>query len=315
MKVKISVIVPTYRRPELVRRCVEALLLQRINVPYEILVVIDGMWEQLNVDEDNVRVMALGKNCGPAAARNFGFQQARGELIIFTDDDCIPQPDFLSAHWTAYSKANKSYVAFTGKVIVPIADEPTDYQRNIKQLEAAEFITANCALSRDAFNEVGGFDEQFTMAWREDSDLHFKLLWHDVPIIHVPHAIVHHPVRDAKWNVSLQSERKNMFNALLFKKFPQYYSQRIKSKPPLTYYAMVAILLVATALLFVSSYFAIVLLVVWSALVINFALSRICRSSSKASHVITMLVTSAIIPFLSVYWNIYGNIKFKSRLL
>jgi hypothetical protein len=53
----------------------------------------------------------------------------------------------------------------------------------------------------------------------------------------------------------------------------------------------------------------------WTMLVLNFAMSRICRSSGEREHIRAMLVTSLLIPFLSVYWNLYGNIKFKSWLL
>ncbi len=53
---------------------------------------------------------------------------------------------------------------------------PTDYERDAAGLEGAEFVTANCFCRRDALEAVGGFDERFSAAWREDSDLHFALL-------------------------------------------------------------------------------------------------------------------------------------------
>lgn len=312
----ISVIIPTYRRPLLLRRCVEALLSQKTDVSYEIIIVIDGPNEEVGLpDHPTLRLTFMGRNSGPAAARNYGFTHARGELLVFTDDDCIPDGNFLSAYWDAYQSAKRPNVAFTGKINVPLDKEPTDYEWNIKQLESAEFLTANCAVHRDAFRRVGGFDEKYTMAWREDSDLHFSLLNHGIPVMHVPHALVHHPVREAKWNVSLLSERKNMFNALLYKKFPSYYSQRIRSKPPLSYYAIVGLLPLTIVAGVALPYFAIMLGLMWTMLVLNFALSRICRSSAEHSHVITMLITSALIPFLSVYWNTYGNIKFRSWLV
>jgi GT2 family glycosyltransferase len=316
---EISVIVPTYRRPHLVKRCIEALLSQKIDVPYEVVVVIDGPGEAIELPDhrrlDQVKILTMEKNSGPAAARNYGFAQAKGDLIVFTDDDCIPHSDFLSSYWNAYKNAKCSTVAFTGKVNVPINIDPTDYERNIKQLETAEFLTANCAINRDAFTKVGGFDETYTMAWREDSDLHFNLLENNVPIMHVPQAVVQHPVRNTSWNISLLSEKKNMFNALLYKKFPSYYSQKVKARPPISYYAMILLLPLGIAVTFAWPYMAIMIFLLWTMLVLNFALSRICRSSAKKSHVVSMMITSAVIPFLSVYWNFYGNIKFKSWLV
>jgi len=315
-KVDISVIVPTYRRPHLVKRCLEALLAQQVEVPFEIIIVIDGPTEEIELPShsklDDVRIITMGKNSGPASARNHGFRHAQGELIVFTDDDCIPHNEFLSSYWRAYARTQTSNVAFTGKVKVPLNGEPSDYERNIKQLESAEFITANCAVTRNAFTKVGGFDETYTMAWREDSDLHFSLLDHGVPVMHVPQAVVHHPVREAKWNVSLQSEKKNMFNALLYKKFPLQYQSRIRSKPPLSYYVMITLLPIALIATFMIPYLSIMIWLMWITLVLNFTMSRACRSSSG---MLVMFVTSAAIPFLSVYWNIYGNIKFKSKLI
>ncbi|MEO7001913.1 MAG: glycosyltransferase family 2 protein [Ktedonobacterales bacterium] len=74
---------------------------------------------------------------------------------------------------------------------------------NVAQLAHAEFVTANCFYRRDALAEVGGFDECFEVAWREDSDLNFRLLQLGVRLIHVDTAVVTHPVRPAQWGISL----------------------------------------------------------------------------------------------------------------
>lgn len=63
----------------------------------------------------------------------------------------------------------------------------------------------------------GGFDERFRMAWREDSDLHFRSLERSYKLGHAPMAKVIHPVRPARWGISVHEQRKSMFNALLYK--------------------------------------------------------------------------------------------------
>ena len=78
-------------------------------------------------------------------------------------------------------------------------------------------------------------DERFSAAWREDSDLHFTLLLHGGQIDRVPSALVVHPVRPARWGVSLNQQRKSLFNALLYKKHPRLYRQRIRPWPPWDY--------------------------------------------------------------------------------
>ena len=72
---------------------------------------------------------------------------------------------------------------------------------------------------------IGGFDERFPEAWREDSDLQFTLLEQGYTIKPAPQAVVTHPVRPAPWGVGLKMQRKSQFEALLYKKHPQTLSR------------------------------------------------------------------------------------------
>src|SRR4030095_10398285 len=111
-----------------------------------------------------------------------GWHSAIGTLIAFTDDDCIANAYWLQNLWKQYVKHSSNDIVFTGKMIVPLPNKPTDFEKNLANLEGSEFVTANCACSKKALQCVNGFDEAFTMAWREDSDLHFKLLAANIPI-------------------------------------------------------------------------------------------------------------------------------------
>ena len=84
-------------------------------------------------------------NHGPAAARNAGWHAASGDIIAFTDDDCIPSPGWLSAGAAAFMDG---VLGVAGKLIVPMERTPTDYERNAAQLADATFITANCFYRR-----------------------------------------------------------------------------------------------------------------------------------------------------------------------
>ena len=77
------------------------------------------------------------------------------------------------------------------------------------------------------------------MAWREDSDLEFKLLQKQIPIIHLTEALIVHPVREAPWGISIKEQRKGMYNALLYKKYPELYRKKIQPSPPWNYYIIV----------------------------------------------------------------------------
>jgi len=244
----VSVVVPTYRRPQLLQRCLEALLTQLQDPEtYEVIVVTDGpdaattqLVSRLQpmVRPGKLSIYSLLKKGGPAAARNLGWKKASGRWIVFTDDDCLPDARLLERYIDAFSDYPGH--AFTGRVTVPLKGLPTDYERNISRLETAAFITANCGVTRQLLEDLGGFDESFPGAWREDSELHFKLLTRRVPIKRIPDALVFHPVRRAPWGVSLKEEKKNQVNALLYKKYPELYRRHISPCPTWNYYIMLS---------------------------------------------------------------------------
>lgn len=322
LPVNISVVIPTYKRPALLRKCLDALREQTYwRTFYEVIVVSDGpdretqaLIERFMREQPDCAVFFhhLPAKKGPAAARNYGWKKSSGDLIVFTDDDCIPDPAWLEAYATRYKALAERFVAFTGKVVVPISDKPTDYEKNVAHLATAAFITANCACSRAALELTGGFDEEFPIAWREDSDLEFKLLEKHIPIVHVPEAAICHPVREAGWGISVAEQRKSMFNALLFKKHPQFYRARIAPGPVWTYYVIILATIVAFAALLADiPVTAAVALAVWALAVVSFVIRRMKGTSDSLSHRLEMIFTSLVIPYLSVYWTLRGALRYK----
>lgn len=316
---KISVVIPTYKRPLLLMECIKALARQRFpKDEFEVLVVSDGpdlltkklvvSWKHTGLLD--IEYIALPGKKGPAAARNAGWKIASGQMIAFTDDDCLPDEHWLETIWE--SARHQAPRAFAGKVIVPVPPTPTDYEWNTAKLETAEFVTANCACTRSVLEKTGGFDERFEMAWREDSDLEFSILENQIPLEPLPEAIVVHPVRPARWGVSLFEQKKTMFNALLHKKFPAYYRERINEGPPIYYYVMAAGLTGGLAALLVRNYtLAWICLGIWACTLLVFIAKRLWDTSHAPSHVLEMTVTSVFIPFLSLYWYWYGAWKFR----
>jgi glycosyltransferase involved in cell wall biosynthesis len=323
MNVQLSVVIPTYKRPKLLLRCLQALLAQQLDpAAYEIIIVSDGpdpatereLTAFYRGKLSRLQHLSLPEKKGPAAARNYGWLAAKGELIVFTDDDCIPDGDFLAAYHQAYLTDKES--AFTGKTHVPVSSVPTDYERNISGLETADFITANCACPKKLLLAVGGFDEEFTSAWREDSELEFKFINAGVPIVKISQALVVHPVRQAAWGISLKEQRKTMYNTLLYKKHPALYRRKIQTAPPLHYYAIaVCFILMLTGLAFHSPSLTIIGLVGWLGLSLSFAYRRLRQTNRTPAHILEMTITSLFIPFLSLYWQYYGAIKYRKLLL
>jgi GT2 family glycosyltransferase len=319
MEKKISVVIPTYCRPLLLMECLKSLAKQKFERDdFEVIVISDEpdhLTKQLVVSWKHTGLLdivyvPLATKRGPAAARNMGWKLAAGTLVAFTDDDTLPDPLWLQTIWDAYQQ--EELIAYSGRVIVPVPEKPTDYEWNIAQLERARFITANCVCSWKALELIQVFDERFELAWREDSDLEFRLLQEQIPIRHLHDAIVVHPVREASWGVSLREQRKSMFNALLYKKFPHLYRNYIKQHPIWSYYAMILCCLVLlAALLSNAAALALTALAIWVLLLAGFIWKRLLHTSHAWPHVMEVIITSVLIPFLSVYWNLYGAVRYR----
>ncbi|KIF83671.1 glycosyl transferase family 2 [Noviherbaspirillum autotrophicum] len=321
----VSIVVPTRGRPQLLNRCIASLVLQRFEPSrFEIIIVDDGPdddtrdivvgWSAhtAGTGPDIVYIPSMGPH-GPAAARNHGWRAARGGIIAFTDDDTIARADWLRNGVLAF---NDDVHAVRGRIVMPVSGTPTDYQLDAKNLETAEFVTANCFVRRRVLEDVGGFDERFRFAWREDSDLYFRLLEYSASIAHAPNAVMTHPIRPAGWGVSLSQLKKIQFDALLFKKHPGLYRQKIRAKPRWDFYLTVAALAVCmVSLLAALAETAVAAGLVWLFMTARFCAQRLKRTSHSPSHIAEMLITSILIPPLAVFWRAVGAFKFRARLI
>ncbi len=321
----VSVVVPTWRRPALLERCLEALVRQTLTPErYEIVVCDDGPDEETRALVERiadahlvrgltVRYLPVTATQGPAGARNAGWRQALGATIAFTDDDTIPDSRWLEAGLAAM---RDGVWAASGSIVVPLRERPTDYEADASGLERAEFATANAFVKRSALAAVGGFDERFTSAWREDSDLQFALLSAGGRVVKASDAVVVHPVRPARWGVSLSQQRKSAFEPLLYRKHPELYRQRIAHAPPLGYYATAGAAIAAAAGLAAGvPAVAGALGLAWLALTLRFFMLRMRGRSTAWTHVAEMAVTSALIPFLSIYWRLRGALRYRTWFL
>ena len=317
----VSVVVPTCGRPELLNRCIQALCEQTLDADcYEIVIVDDrphartaeivDAWRRRTAPHGPALIYLPNHGPhGPAAARNRGWQSAHGDIIAFTDDDTVPTAQWLEQGLAALGAHGE---VLRGRIVMPLTGTPTDYERDARQLETADFVTANCLCRKDILERVGGFDERFRMAWREDSDLYFRLLDMDVKVIDAPNAIVVHPVRPAPWGVSISQQKKILFDALLYKKHPRHYRQKIRAHARWDYYGIVT-MLVATPLGLALGYvpLAVAAAAGWLFMTMRFCLKRLQGTSRSFSHVGEMLVTSAVIPPCALFWRMVGALRFR----
>jgi GT2 family glycosyltransferase len=244
---RISVVVPTCRRPELLEGCLGALANQDYDPrACEVVIADDAgdeatrcLVQQYSAVGLPARYVCVGPRHGPAAARTAGWRAARGMLVAFTDDDCLPSAEWLRAGCAAFTDDT---AAVAGQLSMPLPQaqrRPTDYERKTALLATAGFVTANCFVRRAVLEELDGFDERYELAWREDSDLLARILARGGVVAQAPDAVVLHPVRPARWGVSLAQQRKSSYNALLYREHPEFYRREIQAGPPWRYYGAV----------------------------------------------------------------------------
>jgi glycosyltransferase involved in cell wall biosynthesis len=202
----VSVVVPSFRRPERIRACVQALAEQDLpGEPYEVVVVDDGSPEPLapHLADLAGRVpltVHRQPNAGPAAARNTGAGLARGALLAFTDDDCAPDPGWLRALLAAHRAHPEALLG--GRIVNVLADDL--FAEASQQLVGALyawydddhrsrfFASNNLAAPRERLVALGAFDTGFPQPGGEDRELCERWAAAGLPLREVPDAVVRH---------------------------------------------------------------------------------------------------------------------------
>jgi GT2 family glycosyltransferase len=153
---------------------------------------------------------------GPAAARNAGARAAHSEWIVFLDDDVIVPPEWGRLLASDLAEARSSTAAIQGHIEVPLPRDrrPTDWERNVKGLEKARWATADMAYRRSVLMELGGFDERFSHAYREDTDLGLRTVRAGYSI-ELGRRCVVHPVGPSSALKSVVLQRGNADDALM----------------------------------------------------------------------------------------------------
>src|SRR5918994_5052800 len=162
-----------------------------------------------------VRVVRTGGG-GPARARNLGWRSVRTAWVAFLDDDVVPDPDWYQRLAEDLSDLPADVAGSQGRVRVPLpADRrPTDWERGTAGLATSSWITADLAYRRTALAAVGGFDERFPRAFREDSDLALRVMDTGARLVRGERWITH-PVRPADRWITLIVQGGNAAAVLL----------------------------------------------------------------------------------------------------
>lgn len=183
-----SVIIPTHNRPELLFRAINSVMSSSYDNT-EIVVVNDGSVaaypDLREYYDDRVHYYKSGASLGVAASRNLGVSMAKGEWIVFLDDDDELTPEYLSrikgtirsyegcsAVWTGARVIQR----INGSVEIMERTFPGDYSSTkhlIKDLLSIG-LGFGFAIDKKVFNHVGKFDDKFSVG--EDTELFFRLI-------------------------------------------------------------------------------------------------------------------------------------------
>ncbi len=153
---------------------------------------------------------------GPAAARNAGWRSTTSDWIAFLDDDVEVGADWMRRLATDIISAAADVAGVQASLVVPLPGwrRPTDWERNTAGLQDAAWITADMAYRRSALEQVGGLDERFPRAYREDADLALRVQqsgWR----LGRGSRVATHPVRPADGWVSVRAQAGAADDALL----------------------------------------------------------------------------------------------------
>ena len=215
-----TVVVPTVGRPSL-RVLLEALAAGSRPLDCPVVVVDDrpdgpALEEELrDVALPGLRVVRAGGG-GPARARNIGWRHAATRWVSFLDDDVVTDPDWYERLLEDLSDAGPGVAGSQGRVRVPLPHDrrPTDWERTTAGLADALWITADLTYRRSALSAVGGFDERFPRAFREDADLGLRITESQGDIVRGRRWITH-PVRPVDDLVSVRVQAGNADDFLM----------------------------------------------------------------------------------------------------
>ena len=273
-----------------------------------------------------------GDTRGPAAARNSGWRAAPRDVewIAFLDDDVAPPAGWFAALRTDLEALAGDVAASQGTIRVPLAAgrAATDWERNVAGLEDARWATADMAYRRAVLEAVGGFDERFPRAYREDADLGLRVVESGWRIVRGDRW-VEHPVREADFWVSVRLQRGNADDALMRALHgPRWCERAAAPRGRFALHALTAASgTVAASGMAAGSrqparagrwrlaagrwQLAGAALVAWTGLTAHFAWKRIAPGPRTRHEVVRMLATSAAIPFAATYWRLRGELRAK----
>lgn len=269
---KASVIIPTMNKTSRLALVLQSLSHQ-INEEVEIILILDGCdketrdtIEQLQ-SEFSFKSIVCDNNIGRSKARNLGIRAARGEIVIFIDDDRIPGPDYIEKQLIAHQKEcvvlglrksisiseqkigqvyrDKTILHDFNSLVINSKTEFAEYTRNFacfhrfSPVRWVGLVTGNLSVRKSHMFEVGLFDEKFTGWGWEDVELGYRLFKKNIPFIkdnriinyHIEHRSNRGSIREDElknYNYFYQKIKKDTWAAFILRCWRVYFNASYK---------------------------------------------------------------------------------------
>lgn len=222
-----SVVIPVFNGGASLAGCLDALDNQTVDRElYEVIVVDDGSRDgSASIAASHGSSVVRQRHQGAASARNTGARQARGDILLFTDADCEPAPDWIEKMLTrfedpelvgvkgAYKTRQSSLVARFAQ-----AEFEEKYDR-MKRRPVIDFVdTYSAGYRRDTFRRIGGFDP--AIRYVEDQELSFRLALAGCKLQFEPAAVVYHQHPVSVWQYCLRKAQFARWKVGVLRNYP-----------------------------------------------------------------------------------------------
>lgn len=201
----ISIVIPVKNNQQGITTLLKSFkqTLNEAELPREVIIIDNNSSPAILLPKDSFNLdfkvhLLKCKKPGPAAARNIGAKKAKGEWLLFIDSDCLCTPQLIQG----YRKADPRAIAYQGSTTINSPDALSRYyiSQNIHEPPAVNgspkyLVTANVLIQKNAFDNIGGFNENFKLAGGEDIELSLRLKKYG-KIVYAPQSIVVHSFED-----------------------------------------------------------------------------------------------------------------------
>jgi glycosyltransferase involved in cell wall biosynthesis len=203
-KIDLSIVIPTYNRPNFLLECINSILNQNTRHNFEIIVICDGT--DSRIDKLMLKFKKLKnikyfvqKKLGPAAARNVGIKHSRAKIITFLDDDCIVNKNWIENILLAHKKHPNINHAIAGRLDPVTNCLVSEFSKGLESRASADNSTIfypsmvnNVSYKRETLNKIKGFDESFKNASGEDVEYNYRLYNKNIRTIYVENILIKH---------------------------------------------------------------------------------------------------------------------------